>query len=264
MLFPKKSLFFLFIALLIFNFLILSIQSYGYVWYKVFSAILSPAIKLIHNATKFFSDLFFSIKELKEAKNENKVLKEKIMWQNLKIGKLLLENIYFKNIYEFDEVPQEFDYILKAYIIRMDTPAYSSKLVLSAGRSKGIKEGYICVTPEGLVGKILKVETFSSFLLPIINPESVVSGVTERTGTHGVLRGDGTGFLQLKYLPPYSDISQGDLIFTDCWDSTYPYGIKIGRIDSIKREADEIFVKVVPSVDFSKLSFVYIIKGAKN
>lgn len=264
MLFPKKSLFFLLISLLLFNFFILSIQSYSYIWYKAFSYFLSPVIKLIHNITKFFSNLFFSIKELREAKEENKILKEKIMWQNLRIGRLLLENIYLKQLYEFDNNPKYFEYVEKAHIIKMDAPSFSSKLVLSKGKTEGIKENYICITPEGLVGRILKAETVSSELLPIVNIESVVSGVTERTGIHGVLKGDGSGFLELKYLPPYSDIIEKDNIYTDCWDLIYPYGIKIGTIEEIKREVDEISAKVKPAVDFTKLSFVYIIRGAKD
>lgn len=264
MLFPKKSLFFLFVLLLLFNFLILSIQSYGYLWYKLFSFILSPSIKLIHNTTNFFSNLVFSYKELKEAIKENKILREKIMWQNIKTGKLLSENIYLKQIYEFDSKPTFFEKIAKAYIIKMDTPSFSSKLIVSAGSSKGIKENQVCITPLGLVGKIYKVEYFNSYLIPIVNMESVVSGVIERTGVHGVIRGDGTGFLQFKYLPPYSDVKENDLVYTDCWDLIYPYGIEIGKVTEVKRQAEELYVKITPSVDFSKLSVVYIIKGASN
>lgn len=230
----------------------------------MFSFILSPSIKLVHNSTNFFSNLFFSFKELKEAKEENKILREKIMWQNIKIGKLLLENTYLKQIYEFDSMPTFFEIISKAYIIKMDTPAFSSKLIISAGRSKGIKENQVCITPFGLVGKIYKVEYFNSYLIPIVNTESVVSGIIQRTGTHGVIRGDGTGFLQLKYLPPYSEVQENDLVYTDCWDLIYPYGIEIGKVKEVKKQADELNVKIIPSVDFSKLSVVYIIKGASN
>lgn len=201
---------------------------------------------------------------MKDAKKENKILKEKIMWQNLKIGKLMVENLYLRQIYYFDSSPLYFEYLSKAYIIKMDSPAYAAKLILSAGRSKGIKENNVCITPDGLVGKIIKVETFNSFLLPIINSDSVVSGITEKEGIHGVLKGDGTGFLKLIYLPLYSNITAGESIYTDCIDLTYPYGIKIGTVEEVKKQSDEIIVRIKPSVDFSKISFVYVIKGARN
>lgn len=244
--------------------LILSIQSYGYLWYRAFSAILSPIVKTVHFITKYFSELFYSFKELREARDENKVLKEKVMWQEYKIGKLLVENLFLKQLYDFEEEPDFYNYIAKSSILGMDTPAYSSKLILPLGKGKGIKEKYICITPQGVVGKIIKVDTFNSYLLPIVNSEAVISGVCERTSVHGVLMGDGTGFLQMKYLPPYSDILEGDIIYTDCWDFTFPYGLKIGTISKIERKSDELIVKVKPFVDFSKLNYVYIIKGAQN
>lgn len=225
---------------------------------------LSPLIKGAHYTTKFFSELFFSIKEIRDARKQNKILKEKVMWQEIKIGRLLIENIYYKQLYGFEEKEFLFNYITKTSILRMDTPAFSSRLILPLGKSKGIKERYICITPEGVVGKITKVEANLSYLLPIVNSESVVSVVCERTGVHGVLKGDSSGFLQLKYLPPYSEIREDDLVLTDSWDYSFPYGLKIGTIFYVEKQADELIVKVKPSVDFTKLNYVYIIKGVED
>lgn len=226
--------------------------------------VLSPLIKAVHYTTKFLTELFFSFKEMKEARQQNKILKEKMMWQEFKIGRLLIENIYFKQLYGFEKEEYFFNYIARTSILGMDTPAFSSKIILPIGKSKGIKENYICITPEGIVGKIVRVEATFSYLLPIINSEAVVSGICERTGVHGVLRGDSSGFLQVKYLPPYSEIQEGDLVLTDSWDFSFPYGLRIGNIFSVERQSDELIVKVKPSVDFSKLNYVYIIKGVAN
>ncbi len=264
MLFPKKGLLFLFLTLLIFNFLILSFQTYSNIWYKAFSLVLSPLVKGTHNIIKFFLDLSYSIKEIKNSKLENKILKEKIIWQKIKMDKISLENLYLRQFYDFQSLPFNFELYKKAHIIKTDMAGFASKLIISAGGNKGVKENDVCISPEGVIGKIVKVEFFQSYLLPIVNPEGLISGVSERSGTHGVLRGDGSGFLELKYLPPYSDIQETDVILTDCWDRVFPPGLRIGFVVKVKRETEELKVKVQPSVDFSKLNFVFIIKGFEN
>lgn len=260
----KKNLNFLLVLLLIFNLLILSIQSYSYLWFKFFSFLISPIVKIIHSVTYFISNTSFKIKELKEAKEENKILKEKLFWQEIKLNRTIIENIYLRELSEVPFLPEFSQTIKKAFVLRLDVPEYSSKMVLSLGSINGIKENQVAITEEGLAGRIVKVEPFVSYLLPIVNTDSVVSGVVERSGVHGVMRGDGTGFLKLKYVPAYSDVRENDIVFTDCWDLTYPYGIKIGFVDNLSKETEELKIRVRPFVDFSNLSFVYIIKGVKN
>jgi cell shape-determining protein MreC len=90
----------------------------------------------------------------------------------------------------------------------------------------------------------------------------VVSVVDLRSGTHAVAKGDGTGFLELKYLPPYADVAPGDLFVTDCWDFQYHPGLPLGTAVEVGSDESQLRVRLRPQADLASLHWLTLVREA--
>jgi rod shape-determining protein MreC len=70
------------------------------------------------------------------------------------------------------------------------------------------------------------------------------------------------GELLLDFIPRQAEIEIGERVLTAGIDGVYPRGIPVGVVASVE-PGDEVFHRVVvaPAVDFSRLSFVYLLES---
>jgi rod shape-determining protein MreC len=67
----------------------------------------------------------------------------------------------------------------------------------------------------------------------------------------------------LKYVLKSDDVQVGDKVITSGLGGIFPKGLMIGTVSKVERKRPGIFqyLEVTPSVDFSKLEEVLILKG---
>lgn len=125
---------------------------------------------------------------------------------------------------------------------------------------EGIELDSIVVTEKGLVGRVSEVGVFSCKVLTITDPNSRIPAKLQSNNHHIVVVGDGN-----KNLSIISDQSQpfmaGDLITTSGIGGIYPMNIPIAKITGFSKDGKPI---AKPSVDFSLLDYVMVIKDANK
>lgn len=149
-----------------------------------------------------------------------------------------------------------------ARVLGQDPSNLVQFILVDQGATEGVRPGMPVVTPQGLVGRVTSTGTHWSKVLLIIDPSSSVNAVVQSTRATGVVQGDVSGNLIIKYVPQGEAIKTDDLILTSGLGGNFPKRIVIGRVTEVHKFDIELFQEAVilPTVDFSRLEFVLIVK----
>jgi len=239
---------------------------------NILTAPLSPLQKGIETVSDKIKDSVNFFREIRTAREENQELKKKIeqMEQELeKVYRLEKENEDLRKILSFKE--QFTQETVGCNIIAKDSGNLFETFTIDRGSRDGISVNDPVINANGLVGRVARVDLFTSKVVSIIDTESSVSARLSRTRDLVILRGDAQlrleGLCRLDYIPPDVEVSVGDKVETSGMSSLYPKGIIIGEIIQItKNEGQFDYHAIVkPAVDFRRLEEVVVIKvGAEQ
>ena len=242
---------------------LLSVQGQADLWVRAFSTVLSPPVRLLHGGLDAAAGFFSRLNALRQAEAENRDLKNRLFWTRLANDRLRFDKLYLSQFLRNHESAEvENGDLIEASIIRRKMNSYFSDLLISAGSSRGVKVHQVALTPQGLLGIVEEVSSSTAVIRPILHPDAVVSLVDLRSGVHAVAKGDGTGYLELKYLPPYADVAPGDEFLTDCWDYLYPPGLRAGVVIEAAPVESAMRVRLKPCVDLAAQTWVILIREA--
>lgn len=135
-------------------------------------------------------------------------------------------------------------------------------LIVNKGRNHGIEEDMGVFASSGVVGVVQRVSDNYAVVLPIINPEQVISAKIKGNDQLGSVIWDGNNprSAKLAEIPSHINIVAGDSIVTSGFSAIFPEGILIGVVDKAKHIEHTMFcdVDINLAVDFQSLSYVTI------
>lgn len=138
---------------------------------------------------------------------------------------------------------------------------WTRTLVINKGTDDGLAKNMSVITPSGVVGRIIKAGSGSSRVLLATDLRSDIDVIMQRTRTKGILEGDGTDGMKLKYIRELDDVKVGDTLVTSGFAGIYPKGLVVGTVRRIKPGKDNFFkrIEVAPSVDINRLEDVLVV-----
>ncbi len=230
---------------------------------------LSPLQKVYTLVTGKVGGYFTDIGSLREASQENLMLKEKVRnleTQGLEMAELKRQNAEFRNLLDFKEQFANYGF-LGGLIIGKDPGNWFDVFTIDRGIKDGLRagEGYPVISADGLVGRVSNVSLLSSDVVSIIDMDSTVSVRVARTRDLLVVRGDISlkqeGLCRVDYIPPNADLVAGDVLETSGMGDVYPKGIRVGTVDKIVRNKGQYdsYAIMKPSVDFKRLEEVEVL-----
>ena len=135
-------------------------------------------------------------------------------------------------------------------------------MLLDKGSSDGVAAGMPVIAIGGVIGRIVKTSGDLSKVQCITDPASGVAVMMQDSGFQGILFGTGKGSCEIHYLPPYAEVSHGDLVVTSGLDQIYPRGIQVGRIvGAAQGQGVSRRFEVKPLVDFQRTSEVLVLRA---
>lgn len=200
---------------------------------------------------------------LVNVQKENRVLRKRVRkleqritdYQELKaFNDRLRRLLEFKSRFERPTVA--------AQVIGDESTGWFRTLLIDKGLGHGVERGLPVVAPDGIVGQTMECAGGTSKVLLIIDRNSAVDVMIQRTRTRGVLEGTGAGNVcVMKYVARRADVLVGDRVITSGLGGIYPKGLLVGRVTSIRREGYGLFqkVEVASHVDFHRLEEVLIV-----
>ena len=140
---------------------------------------------------------------------------------------------------------------------------------LNKGSLQGVFTGMAVIDTSGLVGYVSEVGLSYCKISTIVSSGASVGVVSPRSGASGILEGDysyiSTGLCKMTCEDPEAYIEVGDVIYTSGVGSVYPYGLSVGRVESVERDpyTRKTVVYISPSADLSSIDRVMIIALAE-
>lgn len=225
-------------------------------------AIVSPIQSGMDFSLRWIADGWNNYVYLKNLNEENIRLRERLIKaeQQLVIkGELesrvqkLEELLEFKKAQKFQSEP--------AQVVGLSTSLQYRTVTINKGSSAGIERFDPVINNEGLVGMIAYNGPFTSQVQLLLDKNTAVSIIAEKSRARGILSGAEEDLLTIDYVDKLEPISMGEKILTSGMDGIYPPGLLVGTVIHITR-GDELFlhVTVKPTVDFKHLENLIVLK----
>ncbi|MCG8501698.1 MAG: rod shape-determining protein MreC [Firmicutes bacterium] len=217
--------------------------------------------KSVENAVRFASE----IKTLKEERDRLLLQVDKLQEDNRGLQELGKENKRLREMLGLKKKLDDFEFV-GAQIIGKDPGNWFNTFTIDKGTADGLENKCAVIASKGLVGYIYDVRTNSAKVMSIIDNDSAVSALIERTRDIAVVKGDlvlqHEGSCKMDNIEKGADIIAGDCVVTSGLGGIYPKGLLIGMIKQISEEPHEIsqYAIVEPAVDFKRLEEVFVIK----
>lgn len=146
---------------------------------------------------------------------------------------------------------------------RLGANDFFESFVLSKGFFSGAKVGTPIVNADGLVGRVLKAGPYTSIALLLTDSGSSVSVISEKGRVSGILQGNGHNqLLSMRFVKQNEDIKAGERILTSGLDLSFPKGIPVGEVVSVKYGSNSMLdIQVKPLVVFDKLEEVLLLQN---
>ena len=202
---------------------------------------------------------YFSLRDInKELATENAVLRTKLEQRN--------QSLYLLDVREIKDpaIINRFEFV-SAKVVNNTTSLFKNFITINKGKDAGIEPGMAAISAHGAVGKVKSVSDHYAVLISLLNIDEHVSSVIKRTQNFGTVQWDGgdARFANLLYIPRHVKPIVGDTVVTSGYNAVFPQGVLVGIIREVKLKEEAPFydLKIELAQDFTKLSFVEIVKS---
>ena len=225
----------------------------GAAFFNSSSAVIGSALKTQSDIVDFFS--------LAEA-NEALVVENANLLEALKGLKAVPDSLSF----ELDSALSTSYEFKGARVVSNSIRFSQNHLTLDKGSKDGIKPGMGVFNQEGVVGRVKSVSSNYAVVISLLNTGMLVSSKIKSIGNFGTISWDGKNSRQVKllYIPRHVNAQVGDTIITSGYNAVFPEGISIGVISEVNNDQNNpnyLDILIDLSVDFSKVSYVYLVEN---
>ena len=203
---------------------------------------------------------------LRGVKQENQVLREENVRLQADVHALeevRLENERLRKLLSYAEATG--GQPIAAKVIGVNPDPNNLSLRIDRGEADGLAQGMPVVTPEGIVGHVIRVLSHSADVLLLHDPHSKVGVLVQRTRVRAIAGVDGADrALKLEFALRSESVDEGDLVVTSGTDGVFPPGLVVGRLTKVDRQGKGTFqsAEILPAVDATKLEEVLVLPVA--
>ena len=145
-----------------------------------------------------------------------------------------------------------------ARVIDRNRSSLFKTLLINKGTADGLRVGLAVLSDQGVVGRIIETSWHASRVLLLIDGNSNIDGLIQRSRAQGILQGAGSAGCSLKYISRAEEVLAGDVVISSGLSGVLPQGLLLGVVTGASRKEGGLFQKidVAPAVDFEKLEEV--------
>ena len=224
--------------------------------------ITSPFQKFIQQTVNITKRFWLSYFNLVDVRKENWRLEKEI-------DDLRIENSRYRELLASQERLQEllkFKHsinlpVIAAQVIGLDPTGWFKSIIIDKGKLAGIRLNMAVVNADGVVGRVVSLAPNYAKALLIIDQNSAVDCLVQRSRARGMVKGLSSKICKLDYVEKTRDVAVEDIVVTSGLGGVFPKGLLVGKVVGIKGVYGGLFkdVEISPAVDFSKLEEVLVI-----
>ncbi len=183
-----------------------------------------------------------------------------LMLENSRLKEAAVENARLRSLLSFKTKSQL--QLIPARVVGMNESGFINSIVLDVGKADSIAVNMTIVTAQGVAGKVYQVDEHFAIAQLLLDRNFRVGAMVQRSRTMGIMRWATGSQVVLAAVPKRSDVVVGDSVVTTGLSTIFPGGLQIGRVVEVNEDEQGMFMNVAvqPTVDFSKLEEVFVVK----
>lgn len=234
----------------------------GSVWSSALLELVVPVQRAVTAPIDYARGLWSHYVALVGMREANEALEHNLLLlreENLKLREALLAAQRLDAIAETQErvgLP-----MLPAEVAGLGPSIWYQSVLLDRGTKQGIQPGMPAVTDAGVVGLVTASSPHAAMAMLLIDRQSAIDGMVQRTRSRGIVRGQGDELLLFEYDAREPDVQVGDAVVSSGLGGVYPKGLQIGEIVAVAPAGRGLLAqaRVRPAVDFGRLEQVYVV-----
>jgi rod shape-determining protein MreC len=229
---------------------------------QIIVEIVAPLQKIIQQTIHITEGVWLKYFSLINVRDENRQLNKDIdvlRMENNQYRELITTNRRLQKLFQFKET---IDYpVLAVQVIGRDPTGWFKSVIIDKGAKSGLKINMAVVNAGGVVGRLVSVSPNYAKVLLIIDQNSAVDCIIQRSREKGIVKGFTLKICKLDYVVKTSDVVVGDKVITSGMGRVFPKGLPVGEVIGVGSRPGELFkdIKIRPMVDFSKLEELLVI-----
>jgi rod shape-determining protein MreC len=202
---------------------------------------------------------YFALVNLREENDRLKKELDLLRMEDARYRELAAESRRLQDLLQFKETISR--PVTEAQVIGRDPSGWFESVIIDKGKNSGLKVNMPVVDARGVVGRLVSVSANYAKVLLLIDQNSAVDCLIQRSREKGIVKGLSSGLCKLDYVVRPGDVVVGDVVVTSGMDRVFPKGIPVGEVVEAEDNPGEFFkdIKVRPMVDFAKLEEVLVI-----
>ncbi len=156
--------------------------------------------------------------------------------------------------------------VLPAEIINISPDPFSRRVLINKGSRDGVFMGQAVLESNGLMGQVVQVSPFSSWVLLITDVNHVTPVEVSRNGERALARGSrgGANELDLEFVVTTQDIEVGDSLISSGMGLVFPKNYPVAEVVSVRRSAGQPYavIKATPAAQLWSTRHVMLIREA--
>ncbi len=217
--------------------------------------VVNTSLKGLHDVWKRYLFLVGLEDENRRLRNQNAALGEQLnLYREGHIEGMRLRKLL--NLAE--RLPNR---AVAARVVDRSRTSLFKMILIDRGTADGLRVGLPVLSEQGVVGRIIETAWHASQVLLLIDENSNIDALIQRSRAQGILQGAGAAGCNLKYISRVEEVRVGDEILTSGMAGVFPKGLLLGVVTGATRGGENLFQKVdvAPAVDFGKVEEVIVL-----
>jgi rod shape-determining protein MreC len=221
-----------------------------------------PIQRMIVTPVDLVRDTWNRYVALLDLRAENDALRAQVTAlreENLQYREALVASGRLQRIVEMQD---EFETpMLPMEVVGQDVSPWFRSVLLDRGHAHGVRAGMPVITDAGVVGLVTATSQNAGRTMLLLDRQSAVDGIVQRSRARGIVRGRGTNRLEFEFVVAGAEVAVGDQVISSGLDGVYPKGLQIGEVVDIVSSPYGLTQKAIlrPSVDFGRLEQVFVV-----
>lgn len=223
--------------------------------------------RFLNSSNKVAGSMFqaySNITDYFELKHTNEILSE----ENAKLRNQLKSSFYAYNKSEHtinDSIYKTKYTYINAKVVNNTTNKEHNYITINRGYVHGVRKGMAVISPNGVVGIVREVSDNFATIMSVLNKSSNIPVAIKKYNENGILQWKDNDYRYgyMANIPSHLNVKTGDTIVTSSYSSIFPSGIMSGFVTKVTPVEGNTFneLEVKFSVDFKKLSYVYVVNN---
>jgi rod shape-determining protein MreC len=201
------------------------------------------------------------VNEVRTALDENRRLRADLLRARAELDRQreqVVENARLRRLLEMraDLAPRS----VAASVLTGRLDPESRVFLVDKGSDDGLKPQLGVVGWGGAVGKVIAVDTHRAKVQLLVDQNSGVGGLVQRSRVGGIVYGQRDGSLKMSFVPTFADVAIGDRVVTSGLEGIFPKGYGIGTVVQVRGAGGASKTVVLrPEVDPAGLEEVLVL-----